>query len=380
MTSARRELEPIARFHAEGPVALLPPAPGMADRERLHLAFVIPPFSIGSGGHTIVFQLVARLERMGHTCSLWIHDPPGHRRHEWPAVKRRAIVEHFVALEAPVYEEFDHWFGADVVVATGWRTVYAAVSLPACRARAYLANDHEPEFHPTSVEARWAARTYSLGLYGICGSPWLRDLYVERYGGRAEAFDYGVDHGVYRPLPVQRRRDTVVFYARSATPRRAVPLGILALEELQRRRGDVRVVTFGDHQPLDSALRTENAGVARPAELAERFSRGTVGLALSLTNYSLVLQEMLACGMPCVDLDEASAASVFGRDGPVELAPFDPGALADAIERLLDDPERWERHSREVVAFVAPRTWDAAAVQVERALRTTLLLREDDRA
>ena len=72
----------------------------------------------------------------------------------------------------------------------------------------------------------------------------------DRYGARASHFELGVDHDVYQPKPVARRRDTVIFYARDVTPRRAVPIGVLALEELRRRRPDTRFVLFGDeHQP-----------------------------------------------------------------------------------------------------------------------------------
>ena len=35
--------------------------------------------------------------------------------------------------------------------------------LPHVRARAYLINDHEPEFFATSADALWAAHTYELG-------------------------------------------------------------------------------------------------------------------------------------------------------------------------------------------------------------------------
>ncbi len=226
----------------------------MAERDRLHVAFAIPPFSIGSGGHNIIFQLVLRLERMGHTCSLWVHDAFGERAHEWPAVMRRTAVEHFAPIEAPVYKGFDDWYGADVAVATGWQTVFPLLEQPGVRARAYLVNDHEPEFYPTSVESVWAAETYSQGLYGIAGSPWLRDLYVERYGGTAGIFQYGVDHDVYRPRPLERRADTVVFYCRAVTQRRAVALGILALAELHARRPDLRIVLFGDREPAADAV------------------------------------------------------------------------------------------------------------------------------
>ena len=116
-----------------------------------------------------------------------------------------------------------------------------------CRARAYLINDHEPDFFASSIEALWAARTYELGLYGISASRWLRDLLARRYGQRGSWFRLAVDHSTY-PRPVKRRNDTVIFYARENTPRRALPLGALALQELHRRRPGTRFVLFGQEQ------------------------------------------------------------------------------------------------------------------------------------
>lgn len=375
--TSQHAYEPIARVFRDGPASLLAAVPGQADRARLHIAFLIPPFSVGSGGHNIVFQLLHRLERKGHTCSIWIIDPYGMRANEWPAFVRESIRQHFAPINAPVHKDLTHWHGADVVVATSWETAYAAVSLEGVRARAYLVNDHEPEFFPTSVDSFWASQTYRLGMYGICGSPWLRDLYIERYGGLAEHFDYGVDHDVYRPRDVERRRDTVVFYSRDSTPRRAVALGVMALAELRQRLPDLRVAMFGDRRPLRAPFPYDHYGIASPAELSWLFSEGTVGLCLSMTNYSLIPQEMLACGLPCVDLRGTSAESVFGLEGPVPLAAFHTTALADRIEELLRDPGLWSHYSNYGLGFVAGRTWDHATNQVEHALRRALRLREE---
>ncbi len=57
-----------------GPAPLLDPVPGMAERERLRLAMVIPPFTRGSGGHNTLLQIFTRLERRGHACSVWLAD------------------------------------------------------------------------------------------------------------------------------------------------------------------------------------------------------------------------------------------------------------------------------------------------------------------
>ncbi len=361
----------VLRLARDGPAPLLDPVPGQGDRERLHVAFVIPPFKRGSGGHTSIFQMLLRLERIGHTCSIWVFDPLEHAV-ERPAVLRRRVVEEFAPVAAPVFKGFEQWYGADVVVATGWETAYPVMLLPGCRARAYLVHDHEPEFFATSAESLWAERTYSFDLYPISGSTWLRDLLADRYGRQGTWFHFGVDHDVYRARPVARRRDTVLFYCREATPRRAVPLGLLALDELWRRRPDLRIVLFGDEDPAPTTFPYEHLGVASPEALARRYAESTVGLCLSLTNYSLIPQEMMACGLPCVDLAGRCPEAVFGRDGPAELAEADPLAIADAVESLLDDEQRWLRRSEAGLAFVADATWDRAAGQVEEGLRTAL--------
>ena len=369
----------ILRLSREGPAQLADPVPGMSERTPLHVAVLVPPFQRGSGGHSTIFTIVERLERMGHTCSIWMFDTRAVHRREAQSVLRRRIVEEFAPVSAPVFKGFEDWYGADVVMATGWDTAYQAVLLPGCRARAYLINDHEPEFFATSAESLWAARTYELGLYGISASRWLRDLLARRYGQTGGWFRLGVDHAIYRPRKLPRRRDTVIWYTRAFTPRRAGPLGELALEELHRRQPDTRFVLFGQREPLDLPFPHELLGIVSRETLARAYSEATVGLCLSLTNYSLIPQEMLACGLPCVDLSGGSSEAELSRDGGMELAEPDPLALADAMERLLGDRALWRRRSEAGMAQVREASWDEAARQVEAGLRDALRLREEAR-
>jgi glycosyltransferase involved in cell wall biosynthesis len=370
------DYEEVARFWREGPAPLLDPVPGMADRERLRLALVIPSFRRGSGGHNTLLQIFSRLEQRGHLCSVWLYDFTGQHNAEWPAVIRADIREFFAPIEGPVYKGFDQWQGADVAIATGWQTVHPTLMLDQCRARAYIVNDHEPEFYAASTEREMAEDTYRHDLHCIAASPWLRDLLVERYATSADAFQLGVDHNLYQPQPVTRLKDTVIYYARHVTPRRAVPVGLMALAELHRRRPDLRIVLFGDEGKLESPFPYEHLGVLTPPQLATLYSEATVGLCLSLTNFSLMPKEMLACGLPCVELAGVSAESIFGSGGPLELAPLDPRAIADALERLLDDPEHRERRSQEGIEFVASHTWEHATDEVEAGLRHALRERE----
>ena len=109
-----------------------------------------------------------------------------------------------------------------------------------------------------------------------------------------------------------------------------------------------------------------------PGALARAYSEATVGLVLSLTNPSLIPQEMLACGLPCVDVASESMLATYGADGPATLAAPEPIALCEAIEALLDDPARRARQGADGLRWAAARTWPAAAGQVQEGLRAAV--------
>ena len=363
----RDRFETIAALAREG-AAPLRDDPDVGRKKHLRIAVLIPPFQRGSGGLSTILHLIRHLAARGHDCSLWVEDP--HRRSpESDSQVRRRLRDYFGPVAAEVHGGFEAWTGADVVVATGWETVPRALLLADCAARAYFVQDYEPEFFPASAERRWAEESYRHGLHHVTAGPWLAQLLRERFGAVATHLDLGVDHDTYRPRTVARREDTVIFYARRSTPRRAVPLGLLGLAELHRRRSDLRLVLFGEDHPIRTSFPYRHAGILPEPELAELYSEATVGVSLSLTNYSRVSQEMMACGLPCVELDTASVRMALGEDDGVTLAPFDPLGLAGEIERLLEDRGLRERRAESARRLVADRTWEHAAEQLEQRLR-----------
>jgi O-antigen biosynthesis protein len=357
--------DPVTRYAAwaalerHGPVALGdPPAAG----GPLEVAFVVPGFRRGSGGHMTISHLVRGLERRGHACSVWIDDPGGA---SGGAAAFRAF---FGPFAAGVHDGLAGWPGAGVVVATGWQTVAAVLRLPGCGARVHLVQDDEAQFYPASVERLWAERAGEFGLPCVTAGTWLADRARQR-GLAATSFELGIDHLVYRLQPqVARAPARVLFYARPATPRRAVPLGMLALSELHRRRPDVEIALYGDAVAPAAPFPFTALGILAPEQAARAYAQATVGLVLSLTNHSLVAPEMLACGLPAVELRGPGTEQAFAGS-PIALAEPTPHALADALERLLDDPAERARRAEAGVRWAAPRTWDAAAMALESGLR-----------
>lgn len=339
---------------------------------------MIPSFRRGSGGHATIVRLLRELRALGHSVSLWLEDCEGRHADEPDAVTRRSFEAFFAADGLELHTDYDSWRGADVVLATGWQTVARTLLLAGAGYRAYLVQDHEPDFYGASAEAMWAADSYRRGLHCIAASRWLASLLRDGYGASATHFDLAVDGALYRPAGVERREDLVLFYARAATPRRAVPLGMLAFAELSRRRPDVEIVLFGEDAPLEADFPHRSRGVLDARALALLYSQATVGVVLSLTNPSLIALEMMACGLPCVELASASMLASFGADGPPQLAPPDPLALCAAIEGVLDDRRGRELSSRRGLELVSERTWERAANQVQDGLRAAIEKRAGD--
>ena len=305
------------------------PVPGMAEREPLHIAVVIPPFDAAAAATPRSSSCVDRLERAGHTCSIWLHDPLG--RHHARERGRRCA--------AGSSSEFVPAAGARVqglrrLVRRGRRARHRLGDRLPGAAPAALPRARLPGPGPRARVLRDLGR-------GALGGAHLRAGPLRHRGGPLAArparaplrqrggwFRLGVDHERLPPAGRSSAGATRSSSTRaSVTPRRAVPLGAAraagaAPAPAGRRASCCSATTSRSTLPFDY----EHLGVAAPEELARLYSEATVGLCLSLTNYSLIPQEMLACGLPCVDLAGGSTEAELGRDGGIELAEPDPVA------------------------------------------------------
>jgi glycosyltransferase involved in cell wall biosynthesis len=359
----------VARAYPPREIATVPHSGDAAGPWRV--AWVVPPWRIGSGGHTTIFRLIRQLELRGHVNTLHVFDPFGHNRHRG-SVLREQIREHFVpGFEAEVFVGLEDFDSADIAMATEWTTAFPVRDLPRVREKAYLVQDHEPEFFATSAESIWAEETYRMGYRCVAYTPWMADILRDRYGLEAAWFECGTDLDVFRFAGEEgRREELIAVYARRETARRAVDLAMAGLAVLAERRPTIRPVLFGSRQRTKLPFAAEDLGVVPPRRLAQLYRDAQVGMVFSLTTHSLVAHEMMASGLPTVELEGDNVGSALGTSGDVvELAARTPSAIADAVERLLEDREAASAMARRAHAFVEARTWTRAGDQLEDALR-----------
>lgn len=334
----------------------------------LMLTWFIPDFDVGSGGHTTIFRIISLLQRLGYKSTLVVIPPTKFQSKEKAL---EVIVEHFVADFAG---EFAFWGEelpeSDVVIATSWETAYYVNSVGGLAERFYFVQDFEPQFFPMGSQYVFAENTYRLGLKCLAASPWLAKLLREQYGARAASFDLAYSPGQYYPLNIPRKPKTVLFYARHLTVRRGFELGVLALKLFTQEEPDAEVVLFGATAYPDIPFACTRLGVLSHEELLRLYNTATVGLVISLTNYSLIPNEMMACRLPVVDMETECMSMIYRNGVDIVLAPPDPHRIASAILCLLRDDDTRRTIAENALQRVTGLTWEKTAHRIDELIRT----------
>ena len=352
-----------------------PPIAG-PDPNRLKITWVIPDFIAGNGGHMNIFRMASYLERQGHEVTLLVIHPSYHGS---SSAAKKTINRAFLDFRGEVIlaGEILPELQGDALIATDWFTCYAVNAMSGFRKKFYFVQDHESEFYPSGTESLLAEQTYAMGFDCLSNGKWLHHLMQQRYGCWSKHWHQSHDRETYYTIKkASRSTNRIAFYARQVTPRRAVELGLIALEILASRGVDFEVDFFGwDLGKPVTPYRSRSHGVLCGNELGDLYRKSAIGMVFSATNHSIINKEMMACGLPVLDLDVPSVRAVFPRDVIATALPR-PEAIADKLEELLGDPQERERLSTAGSEFAERFTWEDSAKTVEEALRERILTPE----
>ncbi len=185
----------------------------------------------------------------------------------------------------------------------------------------------------------------------------------------------GVDHTRFRPLPaVARVAGRIMTTASADVPLKGLVPLLEALAKVRTER-EADLVVIGRPRPESRVAETiERLGLAGAVtfvsgvsdeRIVELYAEAAVAVVPSLyEGFSLPAVEAMACGVPLVATTGGALPEVVGADGETGLlvAPGDPGALAVALGRVLDDPALAGRLSVAGRRRVLERfTWRACA-------------------
>ncbi|HFL3236586.1 TPA: glycosyltransferase family 4 protein [Clostridioides difficile] len=339
-------------------------------KDELRVAWFIPDFGIGSGGHLNIFRIIHLLETMGVYSDIYICG-----RSQWgdPGSVKEIINDNFFPLQSNIYiieENSEIGISYDAAIATSWQTAYYVRAFDNCVKKVYFVQDFEPYFYAQGSAYSFAEQTYKFGFYGITAGDWLKEKLEQEYGMICESFSFSYEKDLYiqhgkRDKDVRR----VFFYSRPPTDRRGFELGVMALNEFCKKNPDVEVVMAGwDVSEYEIPFKHFNAGVVRIEELSHLYSQCDVSLILSFTNLSLLPLELMASGCPVVInkgknnewIDPDKKLFIYVDDNVQEIADvldkvinmkIDTKTMLDNASEFLKNSS-WEKESEKVKQYL----------------------------
>jgi glycosyltransferase involved in cell wall biosynthesis len=324
--------------------------------EKKKVAWLVPNLLEGSGGHRTMFQNMQALIDCGYQVDAYIEYPkPAEaiRPRDVESV-RRTVHDYFGATEAGIRLTYDVREPYDVVFASVWHSAKVVSDLKQPCKKAYFVQDFEACFMPMGDGYLIAENSYRLGLTPVTIGRWLAAKMREDFSQPAAYFDFCADKSVYFPDPAVKRKKAVCFVFQPEKPRRCVTIGVEALGIVKHHAPDTEIILYGSNDKAGLWFEHTHMGLLPLEKCNELYNRCAVGFCISSSNPSRVPFEMMAAGLPVVDLYRENNFYDLPEDG-VLLADQTPEALAKAILTILEEDDRREAMSQAAVQFMRDR-------------------------
>jgi GT2 family glycosyltransferase/glycosyltransferase involved in cell wall biosynthesis len=324
-----------------------PASAAASARRPLRIVYVTEDTGVG-GGHRDIFEHLNRLAARGHDVALYtLGSAPG-----------------WFELRAPVhsFEDYDALGDAlaeldAIKVATWWMT-----AAPVWRASiprglpVYFVQDIETSYYPDHERARHAVLdSYRPEFRYMTISSWnrerLRELDLD-----AELIPPGIDLENFRPRPEIARREDMVLALGRTNPLKNLPLTLAGWRALSQPRPELCLFGIEPELAQDGVRYVDTPSDERVNEL---FCEATVFIQTSVhEGFALPPLEAMATGAAVVCTD-AHGNRDFCVDGVNCLMPgATPSAVADALQRLLADPELRAELGRAGIQTAQEYAWE----------------------
>lgn len=213
----------------------------------------------------------------------------------------------------------------------------------------------------------------------IAVSEAARDFVLRRFRGEVRVIPNGVEVDLFRKadpadLPEGRR----ILFVNRLDPRKGFAVMVEAYGALARAHPEVLLFVAGDGKERTAVSRLARGLRERvillgnvPHDLLPPYHAASevfAAPAVGRESFGIVLVEAMAAGLPVVASEIPGYREVVRDDEEGLLVPpRDPGALAAALGRILDDPDLAARLGKAGVARAARYSWDTVIREVESA-------------
>ena len=312
-----------------------------------NIAWFVPALLKGGGGHRTIFQNITALINDGYMCDVYIGD---FNRHS-PNELFQMINEYYGEFHGNVFADWNNPLKEyDCVIATSWNSAPIVQKID-CPKKAYFIQDFEPYFYPMGSNYVEAENTYKYGFHGITIGKWLSHKMREEFHLTTDYFSFCADLKTYKKLNNIEKENAICFVFQPDKPRRCDNIALKALQIVKTIKPDVKIYFYGSNPSIINNLEVEQLGIIPIEKCNELYNKCLVGLCMSASNPSRIPFEMMASGLPVVELYRENNLYDFPNDGCL-LADSTPEAIANALLTILDDKKLQQKMSTAGIKYM----------------------------
>jgi len=301
-----------------------------------HIAWIIPEPIKGAGGIRTIIQNANYLVKKGYICDIYMEENYKYTNEDF----KNKLVSFYGECLCNAYVGIDINKHYDLVFATASQLTPEYVCYSNALHKAYFVQDFEPWFEPMGGEYITLESTYKLGLQGISIGKWLTHKLSTEYNMSMNYFDFCADLNVYKKLNNVKKEKAICFIHQPEKSRRCAKIGLNALLLVKKLMPDVKIYLYGSNDTVDDDIIAKNNMInlhTMPIDKCnELYNKCTVGLCISASNPSRIPFEMMASGLPVVDVYRENNLYDMPEDG-ILLADATSEAIASALIKVLKD-------------------------------------------
>ena len=336
------------------------------DVRKKRVAWIMPHPGKGSGGHRTIIQNVNALIKAGYECDIYVE-------------------EDYVSTDKMLEEKINDYYGYcaansyvgialrqeyDLLFATGWTTIDFTKNLN-CPKKAYFIQDYEPWFLPMGDSYIKTENSYRLGYAPITIGKWLSHKMIDEYGLASQYFDFCADLSVYKKDESIKKENAICYIFQPEKPRRCDEIGLKALKIVKELRPDIKIYLYGSNSKKIVDFEAEKLGIIPIEECNRLYNKCKIGFCISASNPSRIPFEMMAAGLPVVEIYKENNLYDF-PDGGIKLAEPNPEAIATTMLELIDDDKELKRMSEIGNAYMQDKPLEKGFEQFVEAVNNLL--------
>ena len=228
----------------------------------------------------------------------------------------------------------------------------------------YFIQDYEPYFYPIGSNSIVAKNSYQYNYKKLTIGKWLSSKIGKETNEEIPYCNFGADLNIYKSHNRKASEKAICAIFQPGKYRRASSILIDAIKVLNATQPDLTIYLYGESIDNEQQyeIKADFLGVISPKQCCDLYNKCMCGISLSTTNPSRIPFEMMASGLPVVDIYTENNLFDFPEEG-ILLADPTPESIAQSVTKVITDDSVNNYMSQSGLKFMSTRNTENESLE-----------------